>query len=223
LGYILGAVGRKFSHRPGNPATVRWEDSRPLATLRAIVLLQTRTELADGIHDAFSAVAERLARFNNGDERVPIIIINDRINLVFFKLQSTFCEFQTTTVSECCLIKRLPYIVLEKYINISALVCESERGEPASSISLPMRTEPTQCVHGQSLTATSRDWQPALSAVHTYAARWCAARAERRACVSHANHHAQISYQRRTQTIRCISICAGEWVSGWICRSLIGC
>jgi len=94
LGYILGAVGRKFSHRPGNPATVRWEDSRPLATLRAIVLLQTRTELADGIHDAFSAVAESLARFNNGDERVPIIIINDTINSVFLNCSQHFANFK---------------------------------------------------------------------------------------------------------------------------------
>jgi len=44
-------------------------------------------------------------------------------NTKFFrlKLQSALCKFQTITVSECCLIKLLPYILFEKYINILAL------------------------------------------------------------------------------------------------------
>ena len=41
-------------------------------------------------------------------ERVPKIIINDK-------------AFQTRTVSQCCLIELLPYILSEKYINIVAL------------------------------------------------------------------------------------------------------
>jgi len=45
-----------------------------------------------------------------GDENVPKVIINGTINLfLFLKLQSTFWYFQTITVSECCLIKLLPY------------------------------------------------------------------------------------------------------------------
>ena len=57
------------------------------------------------------------------NESVPQTIINDTINLFFFKLQSAFWSFQTTTitVSECCLIKLLPYILSEKYVYILAL------------------------------------------------------------------------------------------------------
>jgi len=40
---------------------------------------------------------------------------------MFFKLQSAFWYFHTITVSECCLIKFLPYSVFEKYICILAL------------------------------------------------------------------------------------------------------
>jgi len=55
-------------------------------------------------------------------------IVNNTINLFFFKLQSTFWQFQTITVSECCLIKLLPYILFEKYTYISAL--EMATGQP---------------------------------------------------------------------------------------------
>jgi len=55
-----------------------------------------------------------------GNESVPIIIVNDIINL-FFKLQSAFCWFQTITVSVCCLTKLIPCILLEKYTYILAL------------------------------------------------------------------------------------------------------
>jgi len=51
------------------------------------------------------------------NESVPKITINGTINL-FFKLQSAFWQFQNMTVSECCLIKLLPYILFEKYIFI---------------------------------------------------------------------------------------------------------
>jgi len=54
------------------------------------------------------------------NESVPKIIINNTINL-FLKLQSAFCEFHTITVSECCLIKLLPYILFEKNIYTLAL------------------------------------------------------------------------------------------------------
>ena len=52
-----------------------------------------------------------------GNESVPKIIITDTVNL-FFKLRSAFCYFQTITVSECCLIKSLPYILFMKNIFI---------------------------------------------------------------------------------------------------------
>ena len=55
-----------------------------------------------------------------GNESVPKIITNNAI-FFFLKPQSAFWKFQTITVSECCLIKLLPYILLEKYINTSAL------------------------------------------------------------------------------------------------------
>jgi len=41
--------------------------------------------------------------------------------MYFFKLLSALWQFQTITVSECCLIKLLPYILFEKYIYILAL------------------------------------------------------------------------------------------------------
>jgi len=42
-------------------------------------------------------------------------------NKKFIKLQSAFWLFPAITVAECCLIKLLPYILFEKYINILAL------------------------------------------------------------------------------------------------------
>jgi len=52
---------------------------------------------------------------------MPKIIINDTVNLFFFKLQSAFWSFRVVAVSECCLIKSLPCILFEKYICILAL------------------------------------------------------------------------------------------------------
>jgi len=55
-----------------------------------------------------------------GNESVPKIIINATIKS-FFKLQSAFWKFVTITVSSCCLIKLLPYVLSEKYTSILAL------------------------------------------------------------------------------------------------------
>jgi len=68
-----------------------------------------------------------------GSENMPKIITNNTINLFFFKLQSAFCHFQTITFSECCLIKLLPYILLEKYINILALEMASPGNQQYSN------------------------------------------------------------------------------------------
>jgi len=61
-------------------------------------------------------------RLLTGNESVglPKIIISNTINL-FLKLQSAFCQFQTVTVSECCLTKLFSYILFEKYIYMLAL------------------------------------------------------------------------------------------------------
>ena len=48
--------------------------------------------------------------YTMGNESVPKIITNTTIN-VFFKLQSAFCSFKTITVSECCSIILLQYIL----------------------------------------------------------------------------------------------------------------
>jgi len=53
------------------------------------------------------------------------------MDLFFFKLQSAFLQFQTITISECCLIKLLPYILSEKYIYILGLEMVSQPREPA--------------------------------------------------------------------------------------------
>ena len=47
---------------------------------------------------------------------MPKMIINDN-NFFFLKLQSALWNFQP----ECCLIKLLPCILFEKYVNILAL------------------------------------------------------------------------------------------------------
>jgi len=54
------------------------------------------------------------------NESLPKIIINNTVS--YFLLQSAFCQFQTITVSERCLIKSLPlYILFEKNILINIL------------------------------------------------------------------------------------------------------
>ena len=50
-------------------------------------------------------LARRLADFAGiGNESVPKIIINETVNLFFFKLQSAFWQFQTIAITECFLI-----------------------------------------------------------------------------------------------------------------------
>ena len=60
-----------------------------------------------------------------GNKRVPKTIINNTINL-FFKLQLAFWQFQTITVSECCLTKLLSVYFIWKYIYILALKMASQ-------------------------------------------------------------------------------------------------
>jgi len=48
-----------------------------------------------------------------------LFFLNHTLNL-FFKQQSARWYFQSITVSECCLIKLLPYILVAKYIYILA-------------------------------------------------------------------------------------------------------
>ena len=55
-----------------------------------------------------------------GNESLPKIIINDTMTF-FLKLQSAFWWLQTITVSECCSIKLLPYILFENYNKSLAL------------------------------------------------------------------------------------------------------
>ena len=66
------------------------------------------------------AVGVRSGADVRDSESEPKITVNDKIKF-FLKLQSAFWSFQTVTVSECCLIKFLPCILFEKYINILAL------------------------------------------------------------------------------------------------------
>jgi len=63
---------------------------------------------------------------------VPKIPINE--NKFIFKLQSAFFgNFETVTVSECCLIKLLPYILFEKYIDILAVKMDGPGNQHCAS------------------------------------------------------------------------------------------
>ena len=55
-----------------------------------------------------------------GNKSVRKIIINNTINFIF-NYNRHFGYFRTITVSECCLIKLLPYILFEKCVHILAL------------------------------------------------------------------------------------------------------
>jgi len=83
---------------------------------------------------------------------VPEIIINDTINS-FFKLQWASCRFQTITVSECCVIKLLPYIILEKYVYILALEMASRGNQHCANgvgtLSFPMNHCPNSYDKGK--------------------------------------------------------------------------
>jgi len=63
------------------------------------------------------------------------IITSDTINLIF-KLQLAFCQLQTITLSECCLIKLLLYILFEKYIYILALKMASPGNQHRPTVSI---------------------------------------------------------------------------------------
>ena len=83
-----------------------------------------------------------------GNESVRDIIINDEIKLPF-KLQSAFWQLATITVSECCLIKLLPYVLFEKYIYILALEMASSGNRHCAScigaLSFPIRYAYASC------------------------------------------------------------------------------
>ena len=64
--------------------------------------------------------SSRAEKPSTGNGSMPKIIINDTINLIF-KTAISVCVISTVTVSECCLMKLLPYILSEKYIHILAL------------------------------------------------------------------------------------------------------
>jgi len=67
-----------------------------------------------------------------GNESVPKIIINDTINLVL-KLQAALWQFQTITVSVCCLIKLFTHILFEKIIYILTLKMASTGNQHCAS------------------------------------------------------------------------------------------
>jgi len=73
------------------------------------------------------------------NESVPKIIINDTI-IFFLRLQSAVWQFQTITVSECCLTKMLPYILFEKYMNIVALEMASPGNRHCAIVSAHFRS-----------------------------------------------------------------------------------
>jgi len=64
------------------------------------------------------------------------------------KLQSAFCQFQTVTVSECCLTKLFSYILFEKYIYMLALDLASTGNKHCAScigtLSFPTATDSLQ-------------------------------------------------------------------------------
>ena len=70
-----------------------------------------------GLVHTFVASYQRASLRN---QSVAKIIVNHGTIFFFLKLQSACWQFQTITVPECCLIKLLPYILLQKYINILA-------------------------------------------------------------------------------------------------------
>jgi len=59
-------------------------------------------------------------------------------NKFIFKLQSAFWYFQTITVSECCLIKLLLYILFQKYIYILALEMVSPGNQHSALSTMPV-------------------------------------------------------------------------------------
>jgi len=65
-----------------------------------------------------------------GNESMPKIIINDdTTNLFLKKCNQHFANFKTLTVSECCVIKLLPYFYLKIYLYFS--IGNGQPREPA--------------------------------------------------------------------------------------------
>jgi len=95
---------------------------------------------------------------------VPKIIINDTIRFFSISILVT----RTTTVSECCLIKLLPYIFFEKYMDILAL-------EMAS----PGNRHCANCIGALSFPISVREWWSVdtmlRARAHPTRARCCAA------------------------------------------------
>ena len=56
-----------------------------------------------------------------GNKSVPQIVIDYNNKFISFKTAISILVIQTITVSDCCLIKLLRYILFEKYIYILAL------------------------------------------------------------------------------------------------------
>jgi len=78
-----------------------------------------------------------------GYENAPKMTINDTI--IFFSHCNQHFGNLTITVSECCLIKLLPYILFEKYIYILALEMASPGNRHCANcigaLSFPITTE----------------------------------------------------------------------------------
>jgi len=115
-------ASRESTQTSAEQYAVAGNDSR--ITLSQKYLTTTTNSIDQFLNDGVASWADtQILRFPKPCEqatKVPKIIINDRIKF-FLKVQSAFCQFQTTTVSECCLKKLLPYILSEKCIYILAL------------------------------------------------------------------------------------------------------
>ena len=67
-----------------------------------------------------------------GNESVPKIVINDTM-IIFLELQLAFCQFRIITVFGCCLIKLLPYVLFEKYVNVIVITDNAfEKASPGN-------------------------------------------------------------------------------------------
>ena len=104
------------------------------------------------------------------NESVPNVMVNDAIDL-FFKLQPAFCEFQTVTVSECCLIKLLPCILYFEKKNILIFCIGNGQSREPALCQLYRRTfVPYLVKHVQrALSSTSASLRPVRGRSIAYA------------------------------------------------------
>jgi len=67
---------------------------------------------------------------SNRGRKCAEFFLNDTIDLFFLILLTAFWQFQTTTVSECCLTKKLllPYILFEKKLQLRFRVGNGQHG-----------------------------------------------------------------------------------------------